>query len=316
MFSPKTNSEGLAPGHRARSFKGGYFRSENEAIDLIGPLLGASAIAVYHIMCRHAHGDVVRISVSQIVNSACSGCSRAKVFRVLDELVFIGAIERRSCSGQRNEYALCSLKGRTLSELGAKLKARQREPVSELDGAEDRNPSMADTGVVSRKVETRHCVRRDNKEGKTQDCKTELPPAPLLKEGGDLARVELLSNLSSTQGSAWRRILLELKSQFATAPLRSKNLRDEYDEYFRDTYELAVVEPNVIVIGADDPEKASEGLRKYNGCISKIAREEFGFDVEIAIARGAHSRATATSEASWSERSALQNMYRQPREQS
>jgi hypothetical protein len=101
--------------------------------------------------------------------------------------------------------------------------------------------------------------------------------------GGGQVEAELRA-IPNNQGGAWGLVKLELKSQLATAALRSKNLQDEYDEYFRDTHHNSVKYPNVILVAADAPNKAAEGVRKYEARIASITRDLFGFDVVIRIA--------------------------------
>lgn len=241
----------------------GWYWSQNELIDQFARRVGVYGIAVYTVLARHARNNEVKgLSAAQI--ASLLRCSRAQVFRALEELEELGVIARQPSWGRETTYVLLD------------LKPVKKQPVSDRDRYQTPKESPSETGVASHSDGSRRSQRLPYKEARLQDCKTILPPTPL--SGGESS--PLFQGLNE---QAWSRVLEQLKTECASTAL-STRLCDEYDGFFRDTWQVDVQQPNVIIVGAEAPEIASKGVHRYRRRLVTIGRRLFSVDLIIQVA--------------------------------
>jgi hypothetical protein len=243
--------------------EGRWYRAQNEFIDQLGRVVGPYGIAVYHVLCRREREDVVtNLSANEIAR--LTDCSRSEVFRALLSLEENGAIARRSCAGRTTTYLLLDLKRPVALRMPAVVVQKR-----------NLKQSLSDTGAVSNSDGTRLTGTPPYIEVRTQDCKTNLPPTPLTGGGSVISQ--------SLPNDAWQCLLAQLKTELASTSLSTK-LPDQYDRFFRDSWQIEFRLPNVIVLDAENPEVTRQGLQKYRKRISAIGREFFGMDISIEVA--------------------------------
>ena len=81
-----------------------YFRMDKKAMDLIGRLLGKSALLVYMGLCYYMERDTETScpSISMIAEIAC--VSQRTVMRVIQAMEMLGFVEVERVPGARNQY--------------------------------------------------------------------------------------------------------------------------------------------------------------------------------------------------------------------
>lgn len=239
----------------------GWYWSQNELIDQVAHRVGVYGIAVYHVLARHSrHDEVSGMSAERI--AAILDCSRAQVFRALAALETSGALMRRSAPGTGTTYFLSD------------LKSKPRPSVSS-DGYAADNPSQSAPGGGSDRARTRLSQRLSNKEAKLQDWKTALPPTPL--SGGESSTL-----LRGLDERAWSLVLERLKTECASTAV-STRLCDEYDSFFRDSWQIGLAQPNVIIVDAREPGLTEQGIFRYKRRIVAIGRRLFGKEISIQV---------------------------------
>jgi hypothetical protein len=137
------------------------------------------------------------------------------------------------------------------------------------------NPSQSSLGGGSDRARPRLSERLPNKEAKLQDYKTGLPPTPLT--GGESSLV-----FREFDEQSWSLILEQLKTECASTAVSTK-LPDEYDRFFRDSWQIAAIPPNVIIVDAEEPEFIKQGISKYKKRIATIGQRLFGIKINIQV---------------------------------
>lgn len=106
------------------------------------------------------------------------------------------------------------------------------------------------------------------------ECRTH-PPTPFDHEGGG--------------GIIWTQVRACLKQELADFSLRASrfaHLPYDFDEMFRDTWQVETREGGIVVIGSDNRALTAEGLRKYERRLKLIARRLFNLDMQFTTAQG------------------------------
>ena len=85
-----------------------YFRMDKKAMDLIGRLLGKSALLVYMGLCYYMESDTETCcpSISMIAEIAC--VSQRTVMRVVQAMETLGFVAVERVPGLRNQYRFLS----------------------------------------------------------------------------------------------------------------------------------------------------------------------------------------------------------------
>ncbi len=87
---------------------------------------------------------------------------------------------------------------------------------------------------------------------------------------------------SSSAGDVWQDLRLRLKSDLCSTRLGRTALVDDYDLYFRDTW-FVLISEKTIYIGATNPMRTQEGLRKYANRLRRLTEVLFGVALSIDI---------------------------------
>jgi hypothetical protein len=247
-------------------------------VDKLGPKLGPYAITVYNVLCREARDNQVA-GLATATIAARIGCGRTKVFEALQVLEKYRAIARRSIHGQETTYVLLELK--------------TDPPVQDTDGSD----STARTGGVHNTDGTRSRGERPNKEAKTQDCKTVLPPTPL-SEGGDtnLDRTqernlpiadtmpESTPLMSTKVGEVFETLIDELQKVSVSAPcsLFDRGLDGDAARHFRHAVPVRLL-GTVVELESDTPGLTQEGCQKYARRIADISKRVCGVPLSFLV---------------------------------
>ena len=177
----------------------GWYWAHNQMIDEVAPRVGVYAVAVYHLLCRHARQHRVK-GWSLAMMSTALGCGRTSIIEGLTRLEAHGAIGCERTSGSETEYLLLDLTHHRST--GAR----------DLHGAEG-NQSAMRTDVV-RGTNQRHSpgerlIRKENE----QYYKTKTPPNPLLVVEHALGPSQVADAVMSELGFSGGRLNASLSSQ-------------------------------------------------------------------------------------------------------
>jgi len=77
---------------------------------------------------------------------------------------------------------------------------------------------------------------------------------------------------------SWSLFLERLQTVCASTAVSTK-LPDEYDKFFRDSWQIGLREPNVIVLSAEDPGLTEYGVSRYKRRLAAIGQRLFGMEI-------------------------------------